>query len=304
MTTDEGDPMPSTSHHGRGAARLTVLLVAAAAAGAGLALRAAHLLEQVLPGSARSAPLGVEGLVELGALALGVLAAAWLMLSAAVALTCVAAHHLGRRWRAGEAVLERVAPAAVRRLARSAVGLGVGTGLVLAPSVAVAADDVAAQDATPAAVVDLWWQPTAVDEDEVGHEDASRTGAQRNGTTQADTAQDDPTHVAATGTGQGHGVDVSDAAGDAAGITAAAPTGTASTVAHDVRSRTDDDGTVVVLRGDTLWDLAASQLSERGPAPSDGDILREMTRWHETNRDVIGDDPDLILPGQVLHVPR
>jgi nucleoid-associated protein YgaU len=65
----------------------------------------------------------------------------------------------------------------------------------------------------------------------------------------------------------------------------------------DALARTD---TVVVLRGDTLWAIAARHL---GPAASAADIEVEWRRWLAANRDVIGDDADLILPGQVLSPP-
>lgn len=57
---------------------------------------------------------------------------------------------------------------------------------------------------------------------------------------------------------------------------------------------------VVVLRGDTLWSLAARHL---GPAAEAADIDAEWHRWHEANRAVIGDDPHRILPGQQLRPP-
>jgi hypothetical protein len=60
---------------------------------------------------------------------------------------------------------------------------------------------------------------------------------------------------------------------------------------------TDD---VVVLRGDTLWSIAAHHL---GPAATAADIDTEWHRWLAANHQVIGDDPDLILPGQLLRPP-
>lgn len=59
--------------------------------------------------------------------------------------------------------------------------------------------------------------------------------------------------------------------------------------------------TVVVQEGDTLWSLTDDVL---GPGPDDPALLAES--WpllHETNREVIGEDPDLLVPGQVLTVP-
>jgi hypothetical protein len=58
---------------------------------------------------------------------------------------------------------------------------------------------------------------------------------------------------------------------------------------------------VVVRPGDTLWELAEHDL----PAPATD---RQVTaRWHAVyrrNRGVIGPDPDLILPGQVLKLAK
>lgn len=57
---------------------------------------------------------------------------------------------------------------------------------------------------------------------------------------------------------------------------------------------------VVVLRGDTLWSVAASHL---GPGAEAAEIDREWRRWFSVNRDVIGDDANRILPGQLLRPP-
>lgn len=60
-----------------------------------------------------------------------------------------------------------------------------------------------------------------------------------------------------------------------------------------------DEG-VIVHAGDTLWDIAARHL---GPGVSDLDIARQWPRWYEANRGVIGQDPDVLLPGQILQPP-
>ncbi|MDF2093076.1 hypothetical protein P0Y31_12050 [Knoellia sp. 3-2P3] len=57
---------------------------------------------------------------------------------------------------------------------------------------------------------------------------------------------------------------------------------------------------VVVRRGDTLWDLVRHHL---GPDATDAEVAAEWPRWHEANRAVIGPDPGLLLPGQVLRAP-
>lgn len=63
--------------------------------------------------------------------------------------------------------------------------------------------------------------------------------------------------------------------------------------------------TYEVRRGDSLWCIAATTLAARtGERPTSGDIARFWPTIHQENRDVIGDDPDLILPGQRLTIPE
>jgi hypothetical protein len=58
--------------------------------------------------------------------------------------------------------------------------------------------------------------------------------------------------------------------------------------------------TVEVRAGDNLWDLAASIL---GPGAEDTEIATTWRAIYAHNQDVIGDDPDLILPGTTLKIP-
>lgn len=55
-----------------------------------------------------------------------------------------------------------------------------------------------------------------------------------------------------------------------------------------------------VLAGDSLWTIAAQHLLAE---PTAEDIAAAWPRWYGQNDDVIGDNPDLIQPGQVLTVP-
>jgi nucleoid-associated protein YgaU len=57
---------------------------------------------------------------------------------------------------------------------------------------------------------------------------------------------------------------------------------------------------VVVRRGDSLWSIAARHL---GTDASDAEIARAWPAWFEANRGVVGDDPDLLRPGQLLRAP-
>ncbi|SNS02140.1 hypothetical protein SAMN06893096_101397 [Geodermatophilus pulveris] len=63
-------------------------------------------------------------------------------------------------------------------------------------------------------------------------------------------------------------------------------------------------GEHVVLRGDCLWDIAAADLARRtGGTPTDAGVAAAVAAWWQANAAVIGPDPDLLLPGQVLRPP-
>lgn len=76
--------------------------------------------------------------------------------------------------------------------------------------------------------------------------------------------------------------------------TAEADTRPTQTVAAPVVER------VTVLPGDTLWSLARARLGARA---DDADVATYVAALHAHNHDVIGTDPDLIRPGQVLGLP-
>jgi nucleoid-associated protein YgaU len=85
--------------------------------------------------------------------------------------------------------------------------------------------------------------------------------------------------------------------GDGAKVTEAAPSAAWSL---DRAGATTVNDRVVVLRGDTLWSIAARHL---GPQAGAAAIDSEWRRWFALNRQVIGEDADLILPGQLLARP-
>ncbi|MGH2828340.1 MAG: LysM peptidoglycan-binding domain-containing protein [Actinomycetota bacterium] len=57
---------------------------------------------------------------------------------------------------------------------------------------------------------------------------------------------------------------------------------------------------VAVKRGDCLWAIAAEVLATDDPARID----RYWKQIFAANRSLIGADPDRLLPGQVLKLPR
>jgi nucleoid-associated protein YgaU len=58
---------------------------------------------------------------------------------------------------------------------------------------------------------------------------------------------------------------------------------------------------VVVVPGDSLWSIVAAHL---GPSAGSAEVAEAWPAWFEANRTVIGDDPSLLVPGQVLRSPE
>ncbi|TIC84209.1 LysM domain-containing protein [Nocardioides sp. GY 10127] len=84
---------------------------------------------------------------------------------------------------------------------------------------------------------------------------------------------------------------------------------------HRRRAHADEDSTAPAARarqgvhrvrpGECLWDVAERHLrATDGARPDDADVAAYVRRLHAANRAVVGDDPDLVLPGQVLVLPR
>lgn len=81
------------------------------------------------------------------------------------------------------------------------------------------------------------------------------------------------------------------------------PTGgtTTSALTEPARARPAVAAPAHVVRpGESLWSIAAEHLPAGAGA---SDVARATTRWHAANRAVVGDDPDLIQPGQRLRPP-
>lgn len=68
--------------------------------------------------------------------------------------------------------------------------------------------------------------------------------------------------------------------------------------AHKPASRSKQP--VVVRSGDSLWSITARWL---GPGASDAAVAARWRSWYATNRTVVGPDPDVLRPGQVLSPP-
>jgi nucleoid-associated protein YgaU len=72
-----------------------------------------------------------------------------------------------------------------------------------------------------------------------------------------------------------------------------------------VEEAADPRSTVVVRRGDNLWDISATRLERRwGRKPADHEIAPYWRRVMETNRPRLrSGDPNLIYPGEVVELP-
>ena len=239
--------------------------------------------------------------------AAGTLLVAWVVLSLALSLLAALPGAGGALAARGAATL---APATVRRLAGALLGASLGA--TLSAGSAGATVTVAPATATPMAT----WSAAPVAGDPTGgvpsaawpltpggHSARASTGAgPSGGTGEGSGATDGRSVDAAAGTTDGTGATAPDAA-----WTPPRPdrTPVPDPEALHLLSRAPDAGTlvdedVVVRRGDTLWSIAARFL---GPAATAEEIAREWPRWHEANRHAVGDDPDLIQPGQVLQPP-
>ncbi len=239
------------------------------------------------PGPARPA----DGLL-LCAAALSALLTLWLVLGLVLSVLSALPGAAGRVARHGAG---HVAPPVVRRLTVLALGAGLAVPLVGATAPAGAASTGTARDATSGRLVSDG--PPVTD-------GAAATAPSASWSTPAS-----PPRAAGPASPPGVPPTTVPFPGEAPDA-AWTPSPPDRTRIHDpegldLLSRTPaaghvvDEG-VVVRRGDSLWSITGRYL---GPSTTADEIAREWPRWHEANRDVIGDDPDLIQPGQVLHPP-
>lgn len=87
--------------------------------------------------------------------------------------------------------------------------------------------------------------------------------------------------------------------------TTAAHTETSDGAATPVDGTSDAAGldSWIVQPGDHLWGIAAATVAERGGAEDHMTVTRYWLKLIEFNSDAVGDDPDLIYPGQVIRLP-
>lgn len=226
-------------------------------------------------------PGTLESLVATPVLGLGVLLASWWALSLWFLTAALLLPSTGAASRTLVDTVHRCGPRTLRRLA--VVGFGVGLAFSAVPAQAAddpgvgwvatppAADPTNEQDPqaipapTPEALpTDLFTVvPPAVDATPPTHPEAETSGDNRT----ADPAPDDA---------------VPDAPNTPSGPSTNAPP------------------TLTVTVGDSLWRIAAAHLPATATT---SDIATTWRAWYELNRTIIGPDPDLLIPGQVLTIP-
>lgn len=246
-------------------------LGAAAASAAGLLLLAASF------GSRGAlAVRTVDDAVTVAAHAVGAAVLLWYLVTAVVAAACLAARAAGAAWVGLEAHVARLGAPVLRRALVAGGGALVAMTAVLAPATAVpdgVADDLgwgataepAPQvDSTPPAPPEEAGAGTSTPEGGAGNHEPAGAGAS-------------PTTPAAPEEPEPGDVEMTPAAGSLL-----------------------DASTYTVVEGDSLWAIAQAALPGD---PDVDDVARAWPAWYEANRDVVGPDPDLIHPGQVLLVP-
>ncbi|SFL66498.1 hypothetical protein [Geodermatophilus ruber] len=214
--------------------------------------------------------VGAETLLLSGVAALAWAVWAWGLLG--LLLTALSALP-GAAGALARAVATRLLPAGARRAAALALGVGLVTGAPLlagcGPAPAPAASVATGAASSAGAPVPDW--PAA----------ASTPARVLDGP-----VPDWPVTPPATATGTGTGTGTPDRTAPVPDWSRPAP------------------GEHVVLRGQCLWDIAARDLRDRtGQEPTNGAVAEAVGAWWHANAAVIGPDPDVLLPGQVLRHP-
>lgn len=244
--------------------------------------------------------------------------------AAAIVLTALAGRAPGALGRAGRRALLRITPAVVRQLVVTAAGLSLATGLAAcggqpsAPS-SMTATPATVQQAVAPQPVQQGVRTVAFALDAPAADPAGARASAGEGpmarpetlgvptelTVDLDWPVTRPDPESATSPAPQPatpGAMTIDPAAEPADAAVGAQTATPQ-VKEDPAAKprpSGIDGIVVVHRGDSLWSIAAAHLP---PDAGAAQIDAAWRDWYRANRDVIGPDPSLILPGQQLRTP-
>lgn len=286
-------------------ARLAPVTRAARAVALGLACTGAAALLARAAGDRATLPAPrTDTLVAAGVLGLGAAAAAWLALGCLALLASTLLAAAGRVPAALDRAVGRLTPRLLRRAVGAGLGAGLAVGSWMGPALALETPpplgwqvtEVAGRDAVPTAtvaspsVVAPTPAPTVAPTSTTPAAPEPATAGAGPATPVAEATQDPaPTHRATTAVEP-----VTPPA--AAGL----PAGTPPAASGPAVPATPARATVVVRPGDCLWSIAAAHL----PAgASDAEIAAAWPAWYTANAAVVGADPDLLVPGQVLLAP-
>ncbi|MGY1637731.1 LysM peptidoglycan-binding domain-containing protein [Geodermatophilus sp. SYSU D00742] len=206
------------------------------------------------------------------------------------------------------ALTRRLLPAGARRAAALALGVGLAAGAPAlaacgpgaAPTVSVATDTAAAdRTVQPPAVAD-WPGPIA--------ERTATTATPAAGASAGTPTPPAPTTASAPAQAEDGSTGPEPAPGPAGPRTAPGPAGPEAALPSAPEAVPDwpmpAPGTHVVLRGECLWGIATADLRHRtGRTPDGSEVAAAVHAWWQANAAVIGPDPDVLLPGQVLRPP-
>ncbi|GAB4099827.1 LysM domain-containing protein [Sinomonas halotolerans] len=251
----------------------------------------------------------VEVLLGLLASVTGLAVVAWWTLSMALATAAAVLEAAGAR--TSSRLAGSFAPAFMRRLALAVVGLS----LMAAPAhAAPALPDPAWTPSASQPVAEPAREGTAPPQ--APKDETAPTGARARAAAPAATAASAATPAPVPRTAPAGALSPSQAPPQDLGAPTAAPTplpqaawtppappASASVlVPANSRGTAPQSGPSVEVRpGDSLWSIVARQL---GPGSSDLEIAEAWPAWYAANEGVIGSDPDLIRPGQLLIPPR
>ncbi|UUL77742.1 hypothetical protein NG819_10765 [Pseudarthrobacter sp. Fe7] len=261
----------------------------------------AGLLAQWQDSAGRHQDSSVEVLLAVAATAAGIALLLWWAFSILTAAASVLLERLGRHQAAAAA--GRLSPVFMRRAVVAALSIQ-----LLAGAAANAATTVPGPEWTPTQVLPAAAPldpATAAGTPAPGHTDSPATPDQRS------TAEAPP----AGQHGRPPAWEPSPARPNAAalqpgwqpaspvvepGLLAAPELRTAAGPERGAPDTSGEAAAVTVLAGDTLWDIVAAYV---GPEASDVDIALEWPRWYAANRELVGGNPNVLLPGQILRAP-
>lgn len=199
---------------------------------------------------------------------------AWLLLVVVLEHVSQLPGHVGR---AASGAVRRIAPASVRGLVRVAIGASLAAGVLSGPA-ALAEERTPTVAGSPADFLD--WPGLA-----------PATAWPVPATSAPVTAAPAPSPSASLPPSRPASVPP---------LTATSAPAHPRPAGHPRRSAVPGEGEVVVQAGDSLWSIARAAL---GPTATNAQVAQSWPRWWAANREVVGDAPDLIHPGDRLSAP-